>query len=52
MLYVGAYDIIAIAKDRFDIKLSQDKSWKILFLLSNKKQYFGLTNEGKLEYTL
>jgi|GEM_PF-1385163 len=47
----AADDIIARAKDRFDIKLSQDKSWQILFLLSNKKQYVGLTNEGELDYT-
>ena len=54
-LFVSGYnsrsDIVAIAKDRFGIKLSKDKSWKILYLLSNKKQYFGLTNEGNLEYT-
>ena len=34
------------------LNLSQDKSWRILFLLSNKKQYVGLTQEGELDYTL
>jgi DNA polymerase elongation subunit (family B) len=32
-------DIILEAKDRFNIKLVQDRLWKVLFLTPNKKQY-------------
>lgn len=49
---VGANDnIIAEAKDKFNVRLEIDKVWKILFLTSNKKQYVGLTEKGELVYT-
>jgi DNA polymerase family B len=33
---------------KINVDLELDKEYKILFLSSNKKQYFGLTQEGKL----
>ncbi|WP_162477043.1 DNA polymerase domain-containing protein [Nitrososphaera sp. AFS] len=42
-------DIIAEAKNRFGVRFELDKVWKILFLFNEKKQYFGMTADGKLE---
>jgi DNA polymerase elongation subunit (family B) len=41
-------NIISEAKQRFNIKLVQDRLWRVLFLTSNKKQYVGLTETGKV----
>jgi DNA polymerase I len=41
-------DIVSEARDRFNVKLVQDRDWKVLFLTSNKKQYVGLTEKGKV----
>ena len=41
-------DIVSEAKGRFNVKLVQDKLWKVLFMTSNKKQYVGLTENGKV----
>jgi hypothetical protein len=41
-------NIISVARVRFNIKLVQDRIWKVLFLTSNKKQYVGLTEQGKV----
>jgi DNA polymerase I len=38
-----AIDIISETKERFKVKLVQDRLWKVLFLILNKKQYVGLT---------
>ena len=32
-------------------RLEVDRTWKILFLTTNKKQYFGITREGELVHT-
>jgi hypothetical protein len=42
-------DIIAEAKNKFGVSFELDKSWKILFVMNLKKQYFGLTVDGKSE---
>jgi DNA polymerase elongation subunit (family B) len=44
-------NIIAEAKDKFNVRLEIDKVWKILFLTSNKKQYVGLTEKDDLVHT-
>lgn len=44
----GSIDIVAEAKNRFGVRFELDKTWKILFLIEEKKQYFGLTENGKL----
>jgi DNA polymerase elongation subunit (family B) len=47
-------DIVKEAKERFGLKFSLDKRWKVLALNKNKKQYFGITlypEDGKLEST-
>ena len=41
-------DIVSEAKEKYNIKLVQDRLWKVLFLTSNKKQYVGLTEQGKI----
>lgn len=41
-------DIVSEANGRLHIKLVQDRLWKVLFLTSNKKQYVGLTEQGKV----
>ena len=41
-------DIISEAKDRFNVRLVQDRLWKVLFLTSNKKQYVGLTEKDSI----
>ena len=33
--------------DRLGVQLKLERRWKILFLTSNKKQYFGITQEGR-----
>jgi DNA polymerase elongation subunit (family B) len=43
-----AMDIISEAKKGFNVKLALDRVWKVLFLTSNKKQYVGLTDQGKV----
>jgi DNA polymerase elongation subunit (family B) len=35
---------------KINVDLEVDKEWKILFLSSNKKQYFGITQQGVLVY--
>jgi DNA polymerase elongation subunit (family B) len=40
----GTIDIVSEA----NVKLVQDKLWKVLFLTSNKKQYVGLTEQGRV----
>jgi DNA polymerase I len=44
----GNIDIVTEAKNRFGVRFELDKAWKILFLIKEKKQYFGLTTDGKL----
>jgi DNA polymerase, archaea type len=41
-------EIVAETKERFKVKLVQDKLWKVLFMTSNKKQYVGLTEQDKV----
>jgi DNA polymerase elongation subunit (family B) len=44
----NSIDIVLEAKDKFNVKLVQDRTWNVLFLTSNKKQYVGLTEQGKV----
>lgn len=41
-------DAIIEKASKLGVRLEVDRRWKILFLTSNKKQYFGLTEEGDL----
>jgi DNA replicative helicase MCM subunit Mcm2 (Cdc46/Mcm family) len=42
------FDIVSMAKEKFHVDFTQDKVWKILVLMQNKKQYFGILENGKL----
>ena len=44
----GTIDIVLEAKEKFNIKLVQDRVWKVLFMTSSKKQYVGLTEQGRI----
>jgi DNA polymerase elongation subunit (family B) len=41
-------DIVSEAKEKYNVKLVQDRFWKVLFLTSKKKQYVGTTEQGKV----
>jgi DNA polymerase elongation subunit (family B) len=43
-------DTIVEEATKINVDLEVDKKWKILFLTSNKKQYYGITQQGKLEH--
>jgi len=43
-------DITTMAKERFAVDFSKDKTWKILVLLHNKKQYFGMLENDEISY--
>ena len=47
---VNDFDIVSKAKEIFQVDFTQDKRWKILVLMKNKKQYFGVLENGKLMY--
>jgi hypothetical protein len=40
-------DELILEANRLGVQLKLERRWKILFLLPNKKQYFGITQEGK-----
>jgi DNA polymerase elongation subunit (family B) len=44
-------DIIVEAQRACGAKLEIDKRWKVLFLTTNKKQYFGITENGEIVHT-
>ena len=37
-----------MAKEKFQVDFTQDKVWKILVLMKNKKQYFGILENGNV----
>jgi len=41
-------DFSLIIEAKINVDLEVDKEWKILFLTPNKKQYFGITQQGAL----
>ena len=41
-------DITTMAKERFKVDFSKDKTWKVLVLLKNKKQYFGILENDEV----
>jgi len=43
-------DTLVAEAAKSNIDLEVDKEWKILFLTSNKKQYFGIKSDGKPEH--
>jgi DNA polymerase elongation subunit (family B) len=45
-----AIDITTMAKERFKVEFSKDKVWKVLVLLNNKKQYFGILDDEEVCY--
>jgi DNA polymerase family B len=47
---VDSNNVILMAKEKYDVEFSEDKNWKVLFLLKEKKQYFGVLKNGKLSY--
>jgi DNA polymerase elongation subunit (family B) len=44
-------DAIISEASKFGVRLEIDKRWRVLCLNTNKKQYFGITESGKLEHT-
>jgi DNA polymerase elongation subunit (family B) len=46
----GAIDISTMAKERFNVDFSKDKTWKTLVLLYYKKQYFGILENDEISY--
>ncbi len=40
-------DITALAREKFHVDFSKDRVWKLLVLGKNKKQYFGILENGK-----
>jgi DNA replicative helicase MCM subunit Mcm2 (Cdc46/Mcm family) len=42
------FDIVSMAKEKFQVDFTQDKVWEILVLMKNKKQYFGILENGKV----
>jgi DNA polymerase elongation subunit (family B) len=50
-IYLASKNDTLIAEAaKINVDLEIDKEWKILFLSSNKKQYFGITQQGGLVY--
>ena len=48
-IYLTSKNDALIAKaEKINVDLEVDKEWKILFLTPNKKQYFGITQQGAL----
>ena len=45
---INDFDIVSLAKEKFQVDFTQDKVWKILVLMKNKKQYFGILENGKM----
>ena len=45
---INDFDIVSMAKEKFQVDFAQDKVWKILVLMKNKKQYFGILENGKV----
>jgi DNA polymerase elongation subunit (family B) len=43
-------DALVTKAAEINVDLEVDKEWKILFLTSKKKQYFGILASGKLEH--
>lgn len=43
-------DITNLAKERFKVDFSKDKTWNTLVLLNNKKQYFGILENNEISY--
>jgi hypothetical protein len=44
---INDFDIVSMAKEEFQVDFTQDRVWKILVLMKNKKQYFGILEKGK-----
>jgi DNA replicative helicase MCM subunit Mcm2 (Cdc46/Mcm family) len=44
---ISDVDIVSMAKEKFQVDFAQDRVWKILALMKNKKQYFGILKNGK-----
>jgi DNA polymerase elongation subunit (family B) len=50
---INDFDIEFMAKEKFQVDFTQDRIWKILVLMKNKKQYFGiLENDRVMHKTL
>ena len=43
---INDFDIVSMTK-KFQVDFTQDRAWKILVLMKNKKQYFGILENGK-----
>ena len=44
------FDVVSMAKEKFQVDFTQDRVWKILVLMKYKKQYFGILENGKMMY--
>jgi DNA polymerase, archaea type len=42
------FDIISMAKEKFQVDFTRDRVWKILALMKNKKRYFGILANGNV----
>ena len=40
--------ILSMVKEKFQVDFTQDRVWKILVLMKNKKQYFGILENGNV----
>jgi DNA polymerase, archaea type len=49
---VDSNNVTLMAKEKYRVEFSEDKKWKVLFLLKEKKQYFGVLKNGKLLYKM
>jgi DNA polymerase I len=45
---INDIDIVSLAKEKFQVDFTQDRVWKMLVLMKNKKQYFGILKNGKI----